>query len=31
VAGMVSHLCPDVAAVEQELAEVEQLNGETED
>ena len=30
VAGMVSHLCPDVAEVEQELAEVEQLNGESE-
>lgn len=29
VAGMVAHLCPDLAAVDQELAAVEQLNGET--
>jgi Na+/H+-dicarboxylate symporter len=31
VAGMVSHLCPDVAETEQEVAEIEELSGETED
>jgi Na+/H+-dicarboxylate symporter len=31
VAGMVAHLCPDVGAVEDEMAEVEKMNGENGD